>query len=55
MAIEFLGEGKLQECQNLLKKCEALLVRDLKERGHSTGTLKLLSITLNNLACFCKK
>lgn len=54
-ALELLKIGKKKESLAKLKGCEQEIVRKLKKKEKSNSwLLKLLSITLNNLACYCK-
>lgn len=55
VALDFLKLEKDRDCHDLLKKCEGRLVRRLKEYGGNRLNLKLLSVTLNNMACYYKK
>jgi len=54
-ALELLKNNNYSESQALLKRCECSIVRRLKTDGNNNLSLKLLSITLNNMACWCKK
>ena len=66
--VEFLQRGKLKEGFEVLKQCERRIIEELKAlEDASLGSMdqerqekrveamRLLSITLNNLACYCKK
>lgn len=50
-----MKNNNYSESQALLKRCECSIVRRLKTDGNNNLSLKLLSITLNNMACWCKK
>lgn len=54
-ALYKLKIGQDEQCLKILKKCEGILVRKLKESGSEKAVLKLIAVTLNNLACYCKK
>ena len=54
-ALEQLKNGLHKQCLESLKDAESRLVRRLRDEENDKLVLKLLSITLNNIACYYKK
>ena len=54
-ALEQLKNGLNRQCLETLKEAEARLVRRLRDEQSDRLVLKLLSVTLNNIACYYKK
>ncbi len=53
-AVDLLTVGRGKEAFDLLKKTEDQVVRQIKTLGQNDLLLKLLSVTLNNIACYYK-
>lgn len=53
--LEYLKEDKFGECLAELKTSERMLVKILRSQNNNSEALKLLAVTLNNLACYNKK
>lgn len=54
-ALKFIGDQKLKGALTYLKRCEARVVEQVNIRGETPFLMKLLSITLTNLALYCRK
>ena len=53
-AVDLLTVGRGKEAFELLKKTEDQVVKQIKNLGQNDLLLKLLSVTLNNIACYYK-
>lgn len=55
LALRLLNDGRQKDALNLLKRCEARVVQQIQTRGQMPFFMKLLSITLTNIAFYCRK
>lgn len=55
IGLDFIKQGDYPSSLRLLKAAERILVKRIRSEGNKPLVMKLLSITLNNMACYSKK
>lgn len=55
LALKLIADQRMKDSLILLKRCEARIVQEIKVRGQTPFYMKLLSITLTNIAFYCRK